>query len=269
MTQSTPSHARTIARINREIIGYLAAILALSPSHTAPVDPNAGRSKAALYAYNMTKLESARRANPVDPKRIEALEAWRRNDEKAMEFMRSLGFKVTGVDENADMTTANNKDLIVISESVDAVNVGTKYRSTPVPLITFENDLLGELEMSGFKNGVDYGTDDNQRFIYVVNAPHPLAAGLSAGFQNVLQDEHFKMNWGKPCLGAITIATLRGEPNKAAIFVYEKRVTMNGEFFTPARRLSFFMWQDTFEQMRPEGLALFRAALLWTVSPQN
>jgi len=269
MKPSAARYMRTIACLFHRLIMCVACFLALSPAHAAPVDPNAGQGKAALYVYNMTKLENARKANPVDPKRIESLETWRRNDEKAMAFMRSLGFKVTGVDENADMSTANNKDLIVISESVDAVNVGTKYRTTPVPLITFENDLLGELEMSGFKNGVDYGTDDNQRFIYVVNAPHPLAAGLSAGFQNVLQDEHFKMNWGKPCLGAITIATLRGEPNKAAIFAYEKGATMNGEFLAPARRMSFFLWQDTFEQMRPEGLALFRAALLWTVSPQN
>jgi len=269
MRRSSQCQTGTVSRTCRMIIGCLALLLAVSPSHAAPVNPSAGQGKVALYVYNMTKLENARKAIPVDPKRIEALETWRRNDEKAIAFMRSLGFKVTGVDENADMNATDNKDLIVISESVDAVNVGTKYRTTPVPLITFENDLLGELEMSGLKNGVDYGTDDNQRFIWVVNAPHPLAAGLTAGIQNVLQDEHFKMNWGKPCLGAITIATLRGEPNKASIFAYEKGATMNGEFLAPARRLSFFLWQDTFEQMRPEGIALFRAALLWSVSPQT
>ncbi len=231
------------------------------------VNPNAAQGKSLLYVYNMTKLEGARAVNPVDPKRIAALESWRRNDEKAMAYLKTLGFTVTGVDENAAMTTIRGKDLIVISESVDALNVGTKYRNALIPLLTFENDLLGELEMSGFKNGVDYGTEDNQRFIYIVNAPHPLAAGLSAGFQNVLSDEHFKMNWGKPGLGAITIATLRGEPEKAAIFAYESGATMNGEFLAPARRVSFFLWQDTFEAMRPEGLALFRGAVLWAVTP--
>ena len=121
--------------------------------------------------------------------------------------------------------------------------------------------------MTGLKSGRDYGTDDEQRFIWLVNAPHPLAAGLAAGLQNVLGDEHCKMNWGRPGLGAVTIATLRGEPEKAAIFAYEKGATMNGEFLAPARRVSFFLWQDTFNQLRPEGLALFRAAVLWAVSP--
>ena len=257
----------------RKILWSCAALMTLLTSGQASygetVNPNAAHGKAVLYVYNRIKLEGARKASPVDPKRIDALETWRRNDEKAMDYLRSLGFSVTGVGEDAEMTTTKGKDLIIISESVDAVNVGTKYRDTPIPLLTFENDLLGELEMTGFKNGVDYGTDDNQRFIYVVNAPHPLAAGLHAGFQNVLNDEHFKMNWGKPCLGAITIATLRGEPNKAAIFGYESGATMNGEFLAPARRASFFLWQDTFDQMRPEGLALFRAAVLWAVTPPD
>jgi hypothetical protein len=242
----------------------LAMFLILFPvlAHAESVDPNAGRSKAALYVSNMTKLEKARKADPVDPKRVAQLETWRRNDDKAVAFLRSLGFKVSQVDEYSPETAANGQNLIVISESVDAVDVGTKYRNTTVPLITFENDLLGELEMTGLKNGRDYGTDDGQRFIYVVNAPHPLAAGLAPGIQNVLSDEHFKMNWGKPGLGAVTVATVRGEPDKAAIFGYEKGATMNGEFLAPARRVSFFLWQDTFE-----GLALFRAAVLWAVTP--
>jgi len=217
-----------------------------------------------LYVYNRTKLEAAEKLAPADPKRIEALTTWRRNDTKAMDYLASLGFQVKPADESAGPDTLKGVDLIIVSESVDAINIGTKYKDTPIPLITFENDILGELDMTGYKNGADYGTDDNQRFIWLVNAPHPLAAGLSAGFQNVLSDEHYKMNWGHPCLGAITIATLRGEPDKAAIFAYEKGATMNGEFLAPARRLSFFLWQDTFEALRPEGLALFRAAVLWT-----
>ena len=253
----------------RRVVLFLltALVVSIAPATAAQVDPDAARGKVVLYVHNMTKLEAARKAEPVDPRRVEALETWRRNDEKAMAALRGLGFRVVGVDENAPADAPKGKDLVILSESVDAINVGTRYRDTPVPLMTFENDLLGELEMSGLKNGVDYGTDDNQRFLWLVNAPHPLAAGLAAGLQNVLVDEHFKMNWGKPCLGAITIATLRGEPGKAAIFAYEKGATMNGEFLAPARRVSFFLWQDTFEQMRPEGQSLFRAAVLWAVSP--
>ena len=251
------------------VTAILAILVISSPATTwaATVNPNAARGKMLIYVYNQTKLEKARTAQPSDPKRIAQLESWRKNDEDAMQFLRSLGFTVTGANEATPAEDARTQDLIIISESVDAIDVGTKYRYVTIPLLTFENDLLGELGMTALKNGRDYGTDDEQRFIWLVNAPHPLAAGLAAGIQNVLTDEHCKMNWGKPGLGAVTIATLRGDPEKAAIFAYEKGATMNGEFLAPARRVSFFLWQDTFDQMRPEGLALFKAAVLWAVSP--
>lgn len=259
-------------RSTMRIVALLQAILILLLPicvSAEPVDPAVARGKAVLYVANLTKLEKARRTVPLDAKHVATLETWRRNDDKVVGYLQSLGFRVTKVDEHAAAAATRGQDLILISESVDAIEVGTKYRDIAVPLITFENDLLGELEMTGLKNGRDYGTDDEQRFIYVLNAPHPLAAGLAPGLQNVLTDEHFKMNWGRPCLAAITIATLRGEPEKAAVFAYERGATMNGEFLAPARRLSFFLWQDTFEGLRPEGLALFRAAVLWSVAPPS
>lgn len=269
-------HARPVSRnhdSNRRalltglaVMAGAAALIGAMPAQAASVDAEAGRGKLALYVGNLTKLEKAKAAQPLDPKRVQQLQTWRDNDLKAVAYLQSLGFKVRMADEYSSPDLAKGQDLIVISESVDAVDVGDKYRNAPIPLVTFENDLLGELGMTGWKNGLDYGTDDNQRFIFVVNAPHPLAAGLKAGPQNVLDDEHYKMNWGRPGPGAVRIATLLGEPDKVAIFAYEKGATMNAEFLAPARRVSFFLWQDTFAGLRPEGLALFRAAVLWAVA---
>jgi len=223
-------------------------------------------SRQVLLVCNLTKLEHARTAVPADPVRLAKLEVQRDGDLKLAVFLGSLGFTVTKADEASPLAAAEDKDLVVISETVDALEIGAKYRHLAVPLIDSKNDLLGDLGMAGQKNGRDYGTDDDQRFVWVVNAPHPLAAGLAAGVQNVLADEHCKMNWGKPGLGAVTIATLRGEPDKVAVFAYEKRATMNGEFLAPARRVSFFLWSDTFPQLRPEGTALLQAAILWAAT---
>ena len=257
--------------IRRSVLALLILIggFAARPATAAPVDPAIARGKTVLYVSNMTKLEKARAAEPLDPKRVATLETWRRNDAALVTWLKGLGFRVRQVDESAPATATQDVDLIIVSESIDALEVANKYRATPIPLITFENDILGDLAMAGQKNHRDYGTDDDQRFVEIVNAPHPLAAGLAAGVQNVLTDEHFKMNWGKPGLGATTIATLRGDPDKAAIFAYERGATMSGEALAPARRVSFFLWQDTFEALRPEGLALFRAAVLWAATPPS
>ena len=219
--------------LHRSIAMTFAAAWLILPfmAHATAAKPAAAHRKKVLYVYNDTKLEQARAADPADLKRITTLTTWRDNDEKTMAYLRSLGFIVTGATEASPLEATRNQDLVIISESVDAIDVGAKYRYITIPLLTFENDLRGEL-----------------------------------GLQNVLADEHCKMNWGKPGLGAVTIATLRGEPDEAAIFAYEKGTTINGEFLAPARRVSFFLWQDTFDPLRPEGLALFRAAVLWSIT---
>lgn len=223
-----------------------------------------GQGRRVLYVYNQTKLERVRAAVPPDePTHLALIEAQRRNDEAVIAWLQSLHFTVTRADESSPLAVAQNQDLVIVSESSDAIDIATKYRTLAVPLLTFENDLLPDLGMTGQKNGRDYGTDEEQRFVCIINAPHPLAAGLAAGNQNVLVDHHFKMNWGRPVAGAIVIGTLRGEPDKAAIFAYDKGATMDSGFLAPARRVSFFLWADTFEQIRPEGLALFKAALQW------
>lgn len=252
----------TLARVAT----LLALAVVLPISLAAPLDPALARGKKVLYVYNKVKLEKTLRDTPTDTARVTMMRTQRSNDEKAMAYLQSLGFVVGGTDEYSPVELGKGIDLIVVSESVDALDVGGKYRDTPIPVLVFENDILPFMGMVGLKTDVDTGTKEKERLIYIVNAPHPLAGGLAAGTQNVLDDEHVRMNWGKPAPGAITVALVRGEPDKAAIFAYEKGATMNWEFLAPARRISFFLYSDTFEHLRPEGLALFRAAVLWAVA---
>jgi hypothetical protein len=74
------------------------------------------------------------------------------------------------------------------------------------------------------------------------------------------------MSWGKPGLGASIIATIYGQPEKAAIFTYEKGATMDYEALAPARRTMFYMDNDSFPNLSPAGLKLFDAAIDWTAS---
>ena len=71
------------------------------------------------------------------------------------------------------------------------------------------------------------------------------------------------MSWGKPGLGAATIATLYGQPEKAAIFGYEKGATMDYETLAPARRVMFFLDNASFTNLSESGRRLFAAAVDW------
>jgi hypothetical protein len=74
------------------------------------------------------------------------------------------------------------------------------------------------------------------------------------------------MGWGVPARAASVIATLPGEPDKAVVFGYEKGATMDYDFIAPARRVALFLDNETFAQLSPDGLALFDAAVRWSVA---
>jgi hypothetical protein len=187
-------------------------------------------------------------------------------DEKVKAHLESRGFSVALQDQSAAPTTAlavaGGADLVVISSTVAAKDVSPAWRQLPVPLLTWENDLLDDLAMTGKRHDTDFGEAAKERYVWLVNAPHPMAAGLPAGVTDVYAKQA-GMSWGKPGLGATTIATLYGQPDKAAIFGYEKGATMDYESLAPARRGMLFLGNETFTNLSPAGRLLFDAAVDW------
>ncbi|KVN16926.1 MULTISPECIES: hypothetical protein [unclassified Burkholderia] len=186
-----------------------------------------------------------------------------KTDEQAKAHLESRGYAVRLVDEAQPVEAAADADLVIISSTVSSKRVARGWRTLAKPLLTWENDLLDDLAMTGKRHDVDFGETGKERHLWLVNAPHPIAAGLPAGATNVY-GRRASMSWGKPGLGASIVATVYGEPDKAAIFAYEKGATMDYEALAPARRVMFFLNNDTFGNLSPEGVALFDAALDWT-----
>lgn len=191
-------------------------------------------------------------------------------DRQTQEHLAQLGFTVTFADQAEPVTVAQGKDVIVISSGVSAHVVEGKYKLVPVPVVTWEAYILPHLGMTGKKEDADFGTRDGKlRYLWMVNAPHPLAAGLPAGLLNVVR-KGGPMNWGRPGPGAIVIATLPGELEKSPLFAYEKGATMDGENLAPARRVMIFLDNVAFPGLNDAGLKLFDAAVLWAADqPQK
>ncbi len=186
-------------------------------------------------------------------------------DLKVRDHLASLGFTVRLTDQDADPASARGADLIVISSSVSGKDVKPGWRALAVPLVTWENDLLDDLAMTGKRHDVDFGEAEKERFVWIVNAPQAMAAGLPAGIANVYAKQA-PMGWGKPGLGATTIATIYGQPEKAAVFGYEAGATMDYDALAPARRVMLFLGNDGFTNLSPAGLRLFDAAIDWAVA---
>ncbi|MFL9868674.1 hypothetical protein PQR67_31270 [Paraburkholderia fungorum] len=185
-------------------------------------------------------------------------------DQKIAAHLTARGYSVRMLDQAQPPEAVGDADLVVISSTVSSKQVVGGWRYLAKPLLTWENDLLDDFAMTGKRHDVDFGEAEKERYVWLVNAPHPIAAGLPAGVTNVYVKQA-GMSWGKPGLGATTIATLYGQPEKAAIFAYEKGATMDYESLAPARRVMFFLNNDTFGNLSPAGSSLFDAAVDWAV----
>lgn len=185
-------------------------------------------------------------------------------DQKIQQHLAARGYAVTLYSQYAAVDAAPPTDLVILSSTVRSRDLLGAYRNVTAPMLTWESDLLDDLGMSAKRADADFGRVDKERYVWLVNAPHPLAAGLPAGVLNVYE-KPAAMNWGKPGLGASTIATVYGQPDKAVIFGYEKGATMDYETLAPARRVMFFLDNETFTNLSPAGRKLFDAAVDWAL----
>ncbi|AJK49380.1 putative membrane protein [Burkholderia plantarii] len=183
-------------------------------------------------------------------------------DQRIAAHLGERGYAVRLVDQAVPVSVAADADLVMISSTVSAKAVLAGWRHLATPLVTWENDLLDDLAMTGKRHDVDFGETGQERHLWLVNAPHPIAAGLPAGTTDVY-GKQAPMSWGKPGLGASIIATVYGQPEKAAIFAYERGATMDCEALAPARRVMLFLDNDTFPNLSTAGVALFDAAVDW------
>jgi hypothetical protein len=183
-------------------------------------------------------------------------------DRAAAAHLEARGHRVRLVDQSTPPDAIGTPDLVIVSSTVSSKDVVPGWRTLAVPLLTWENDLLDDFAMTGKRHDVDFGEAGKERYLWLVNAPHTLSAGLKAGVANVYRKQA-GMSWGKPGLGASIIATIYGQPEKAAIFAYEKGATMDYESLAPTRRVMFFLGNDSFTNLSADGLRLFDASIDW------
>jgi len=237
-----PARKRRIFLTTAASLGAVLAV-ATPAARAASSDPRAGKKVVMLVQLNGPSLAV---------------------DQKIAAHLTARGYSVRMLDQAQPPEAVGDANLVVISSTVSSKQVAGGWRYLAKPLLTWENDLLDDFAMTGKRHDVDFGEAEKERYLWLVNAPHPIAAGLPAGVTNVYVKQA-AMSWGKPGLGATTIATLYGQPEKAAIFAYEKGATMDYESLAPARRVMFFLNNDTFGNLSPAGNSLFDAAVDWAL----
>jgi len=197
-------------------------------------------------------------------------------DEHIVEHLKKMGFDVTVVDQMDPQTRTDGEDAIIISATCSKYKLSNKYVDTPEPVLLLEGLYADTMHMAGRDRYIDYGEhgepkesdDPPEAYLKIVGAWHPMAAGLSPGLVQVLREPGM-LKWAVPEPSAVAIASLPGEAEQKAIFDYEKGAAMYGGFLAPGRREMFPLDNDAFDDLTPQGVALFDAAVAWLASPQQ
>jgi glucose/arabinose dehydrogenase len=143
--------------------------------------------------------------------------------------------------------------LVLISSTVAASDVGTKFSSVVNPVLTWESQLLADLGMAGASEGTDYGTLGDQASLTLMVGPRT---------ELTVTNGPGTFSWGQPNGNAAVIARSADDDARPLIFAYERGAAMVGRT-APGRRVSFFLEDDTAASLTLDGRALFDAVVRW------
>jgi hypothetical protein len=177
--------------------------------------------------------------------------------------LHSLGFSLSLKGASASHSTnAIGKSVVVVSASVSAGSVAAKFRTNAVPVVNMEAFVLDDMEYVAV-GSTNMGMSAKQTQVVITEPPHPLA-GRRSGIVTVYNSPT-NMHWGRALPGAVQVAHQVNNSNRDLIFAYEPGSTMDGGFVAPARRVSLFPLQNSFTSLNASGLAMFDAAMRWSI----
>lgn len=191
------------------------------------------------------------------------------SDPAILGHLAQMGYGVTTSDGLTDMPDPCGFAFVILSSTVQSNKFTAdraaiaRLRDMPVPLLTWENDLLDDLRFTGMRKGSDFGELESGHYAWIVRAPHVMAGGAPAGM-TLWTEARQTAGWGKPGLGADIVMIQSGEPEKAMLFGYERGVTMDYDFTAPARRVFIGLDNNSFDHLTDAGRRMFDGAVRWT-----
>ena len=192
----------------------------------------------------------------------------RYNDRALKMRLERSGFLVDVVDDTTvKKADADDKGLIVISETVWSKRIGDLFTDVAVPVLCLESYLYDDLYMSGSRRNRDYGNSRRRREIAVTDSDHSLSAGMSDRIKVTTRRRH--VGWAVPTKSATIIASVVNHPERAAIFAYKKGAPMVDGYPAPANRTGMFLHGNSPSRLTADGWDLFDAAVEWTSTEHN
>ena len=181
------------------------------------------------------------------------------NDNLVKNRLEAMGYVARLVDDDvATSADADGMSLVVISSSVNATTVGTKFRLVAVPVLSYKPYSYDDMLMTGPTAETDYGNIVGVRTVSIVASAHPLAAG---GARTVtLTSVNATLPWGLPPSTADVVGTTLG---KASLFTFSPGDQLYDGRPAPACRVAFPSSLAAFGNFTQEGWSLFDQTVDW------
>jgi hypothetical protein len=181
-------------------------------------------------------------------------------EQAVVQRLNYLGLTVTP--KTAGETVAADADgaaLVAISSTIASSQVKNRFSDVPVPLVTWENNLYVYLGMTGSANGEFRGQQAG-----FTGSSSPLSGGLTGTVDVYKRSDNLR--WGTPAPTATVGATLPGDPDKAALFGYQKGAQMVSGV-APARRVGMFLSDSGLQPdlVSPQTVRAFDASVSWAL----
>jgi hypothetical protein len=191
------------------------------------------------------------------------------SDVEVVAYLTAKGFQVTDLAAPGSTTAdATGKDLLVISSSVGSGDV-VKFAPSTVPIVNWESAVYDEMGIEA--NNVNGVTIATQTTVEIVDATHPLAAGLPAGVRTFYSAAGGMTSLGALVPSAKVVAKSTDGTDRPLIFAIEKGAALNPARLStaPARRVGFSLDNDSFRLTTDDGKKLFDAAVNWALGKDS
>jgi len=156
-----------------------------------------------------------------------------------------------------------DKDLVVISSTINSAHIGNFYYDKPVPILTWESGMYGKLGIATGGGNITI----TETFLFITAEGHP-AVGDYAGEVEVLANSPMEVTLVDTSQYTQDLQPLAemimddGAP-RTAIFAIEEGATLVDTTAAPARRIGFFFRDKTAEESTEDALAILGLCLNW------
>ncbi len=191
------------------------------------------------------------------------------SDDFVLDLMESFQWDVDVVylDDPSKMTDSLglDKDLVVISSTINSTHVGNFYYDKAVPVLTWESGMYGKLGIATGGGNITIA----ETFLIITAEGHP-TVGAYSGEVEVLANSPMEVTlidtnqYTENLLPIAEMILDDGSP-RTAIFAIEEGATLVDSSAAQARRIGFFFRDKTAEEATDAAFVILGHCLKWLV----